>query len=130
LLSFVVIPLMVYVMTKLGKRMKDIGMKTRLRIARVTTLLHEALHGIKIIKAFTMEDDMINRYRKALNEHYRNIMREVKNEEFTSLITEIIAGVGVAMILFYGGWLVVNDKISSGDFFFFRNRCYAYVHTA
>jgi len=119
LLSFVVIPLMVYVMTKLGKRMKDIGMKTRLRIARVTTLLHEALHGIKIIKAFTMEDDMINRYRKALNEHYRNIMREVKNEEFTSLITEIIAGVGVAMILFYGGWLVVNDKISSGDFFSF-----------
>jgi len=110
---------MVYVMTKLGKRMKDIGMKTRLRIARVTTLLHEALHGIKIIKAFTMEDDMINRYRKALNEHYRNIMREVKNEEFTSLITEIIAGVGVAMILFYGGWLVVNDKISSGDFFSF-----------
>jgi len=60
--------------------MKDIGMKTRLRIARVTTLLHEALHGIKIIKAFTMEDDMINRYRKALNEHYRNIMREVKTK--------------------------------------------------
>jgi len=80
LLSFVVIPLMVYVMTKLGKKMKDIGMKTRLRIARVTTLLHEALHGIKIIKAFTMEDDMINRYRKALNEHYRNIMREVKTK--------------------------------------------------
>lgn len=119
LLSFVVIPLMVYVMTELGKKMKQIGMKTRLKIAKVTTLLHETLHGIKIIKAFTMESDMIQRYRKALQEHYRNIMREVRTEEFTNLLTEAIAGVGVAIILFYGGWLVVNDKISSGDFFSF-----------
>lgn len=52
LLSFVVIPLMLYSMTEFGKRMKDIGMKTRLRIAKITTLLHETLQGIKIIKAF------------------------------------------------------------------------------
>ena len=119
ILSFVVIPLMIYVMTEFGKKMKQIGMKTRLRIAKVTALLHETLHGIKIIKAFTMEKDMINRYKKALQEHYRNIMREVRTEEFTTFLTEVIAGVGVAMILFYGGWLVVNGKISSGDFFSF-----------
>lgn len=119
LLSFVVIPLMLYSMTELGKRMKDIGMKTRLRIAKITTLLHETLQGIKIIKAFTMESDMKKRYRNALHEHYRNVMREVRTEEFTNLISETIAGIGVAVILFYGGYLVVNDKISSGDFFSF-----------
>lgn len=119
LLSFIVIPLMLYSMTELGKRMKDIGMKTRLRIAKITTLLHETLQGIKIIKAFTMESDMKKRYRNALHEHYRNVMREVRTEEFTNLISETIAGIGVAVILFYGGYLVVNDKISSGDFFSF-----------
>ncbi|WP_353683844.1 ABC transporter ATP-binding protein [Thermodesulfovibrio sp. 3907-1M] len=119
ILSFLVIPFMIYAMTELGKKMKKIGMKTRIRIAKVTTLLHETLHGIKIIKAFTMEKDMKERYKKALTEHYHNIMREVRTEEFTNLLTEVIAGVGVAMILFYGGWLVVNDKISSGDFFSF-----------
>lgn len=119
LLSFIVIPLMLYSMTELGKRMKDIGMKTRLRIAKITTLLHETLQGIKIIKAFTMEKDMKERYKKALHEHYRNVMREVRTEEITNLIAETIAGVGVAIILFYGGYLVVNDKISSGDFFSF-----------
>ncbi|WP_028842085.1 ABC transporter ATP-binding protein [Thermodesulfovibrio yellowstonii] len=119
LLSFIVIPLMLYSMTEFGKRMKDIGMKTRLRIAKITTLLHETLQGIKIIKVFTMESDMKQRYRNALHEHYRNIMREVRTEEFTNLISETIAGIGVAIILFYGGYLVVNDKISSGDFFSF-----------
>lgn len=62
---------------------------------------------------------MKQRYRNALHEHYRNIMREVRTEEFTNLISETIAGIGVAIILFYGGYLVVNDKISSGDFFSF-----------
>lgn len=119
LLSFIVIPLMIYTITQLGKKMKEIGMKTRLRIAKITTLLHETLHGIKIIKVFTMEKDMVNRYKKALQEHYRNIMREVRTEEFSNLLVETIAGVGVAVIVFYGGWLVVTDRISSGDFFSF-----------
>lgn len=119
LISFVIVPLMVYTITEFGKRMKEIGMKTRLRIAKVTTLLHETLQGIKIIKAFTMESDMKDRYRKALHEHYRNIMREVRTEEFTNLLAEAIAGVGVAIIIFYGGYLVVNERISSGDFFSF-----------
>jgi len=119
LLSFIVIPLMIYTIAKLGKKLKELGMKTRLRIAKVTTLLHETLHGIKIIKAYTMENDMAKRYKIALQEHYRNIMREVRTEEFANLLTETIAGVGVAMIIFYGGYLVVSDKISSGDFFSF-----------
>lgn len=119
LLSLVVIPLMMYAIGKLGVKLKELGMKTRLRIAKVTTLLHETLTGIKIIKAFTMEKDMRSRYREALQEYYRNTMREVRTEEFANLLTETIAGIGVALILFYGGYLVVNDKISSGDFFSF-----------
>lgn len=119
LLSFVVLPLMIYAIATIGKKLKDLGMKTRLRIAKVTTLIHETLSGIKIIKAFTMEADMIKRYKNALQEHYRNIMREVRTEEFANLMTETIAGVGVALIIFYGGYLVVSDKISSGDFFSF-----------
>ncbi|MDI1471841.1 MAG: ABC transporter ATP-binding protein [Thermodesulfovibrio sp.] len=119
LLSFVVIPIMIFTIAKLGKKLKEIGMKTRFRIAKVTTLLHETLHGLKIIKAYTMEKDMIQRHKGVLQDYYRNIMREVRTEEFTRLLTETIAGVGVAMIVFYGGYLVVTEKISSGDFFSF-----------
>lgn len=119
MLSLFVLPLIVLVIDRLGKRLKDIGMRTRLKIAKITTLLHETLSGIKVIRAFTMEQDMIKRHREALDDHYRNTMREVRTTELSHTLTETFAGLGVAMIIFYGGYLVVNDKMSAGDFFSF-----------
>jgi len=119
LLSFVVIPLIIYSIGKLGARMKKISMNTRKLISKVTTLLHESLQGIKIIKVFTMEGHMTNQYNDILSEHYRNIMREVRTKEFSSLLAEVLGGIGVAIILFYGGHLVISGKISTGSFFSF-----------
>jgi len=119
LLSFVVIPLMGYSIGRLGKTMKKTSMNTRKLISRVTTILHESLQGMKIIKAFTMEKEMSQRHENALTEHYRNTMREVRIDEFSRLITEALGGVGVALILFYGGQLVLSNRLSAGSFFSF-----------
>jgi len=119
LLSFIVIPLIIYSIGKLGKRMKRTSMDTRRLISKVTTILHESLQGIKIIKAFTMEKEMAHRQENALAGHYRNVMRETRINEFSSLIAEILGGIGVAIILFYGGHLVISEKISAGAFFSF-----------
>jgi subfamily B ATP-binding cassette protein MsbA len=119
LLSFILIPLIVYSIGKFGKRMKKTSMNTRKLISKVTAILHESLQGIKIIKAFTMEKEMAHRQEKALAEHYRNVMRETRINEFSSLLAEVFGGIGVAIILFYGGHLVISEKISAGDFFSF-----------
>jgi len=119
LLSFIVIPLIVYGISKFGVMMKRVSMNTRKLISKITTILHESLQGMKIIKAFTMEEEMNKRHEKALAEHYRNTMREVRINESSSLLTEVLGGFGIAIILFYGGHLVISDKISAGSFFSF-----------
>jgi subfamily B ATP-binding cassette protein MsbA len=119
LLSFVVIPLIVLSIGKLGQLMKKTSMKTRQLISQVTTIIHESLQGMKIIKAFTMEKEMHARFEGAVAEHYRNKMRETRIDELSSLIAEILGGVGVAVILYYGGHLVISDRITTGDFFSF-----------
>lgn len=119
LLSFIVIPLIVYSIGKLGTRMKRTSMNTRKLISKVTTILHESLQGIKIIKAFTMEKEMTHRQENALAEHYRNVMRETRINEFSSLLAEVFGGIGVAIILFYGGHLVISEEITAGAFFSF-----------
>jgi len=119
LLSFVVIPLIIYGIGWLSALMKRISARTRLLISEVTIILHESLQGIKIIKAFTMEKAMSERYRTALQEHYRNVMREVRTDEFSSFLAEALGGIGVAIIVFYGGHLVISGQISPGSFFSF-----------
>jgi subfamily B ATP-binding cassette protein MsbA len=46
-------------------------------------------------------------------------MREVRITEFSSLITEVLGGIGTAIILFYGGHLVMTGQTSPGSFFSF-----------
>jgi len=119
LLSFIVMPLILLSIGKFGARMKKTSMNTRKLIAKVTTILQETLQGIKIIKAFTMEKRMTERNEKALADYYRNVMREVRIAEFSSLMTEILGGIGTAIILFYGGHLVMTGQTSPGSFFSF-----------
>ncbi len=119
LLSFIVMPIILFSISKLGARMKKTSMNTRKLIAKVTTILQETLQGIKIIKAFTMENGMAKRNEKALADHYRNFMREIRITEFSSLVTEVLGGIGTAIILFYGGHLVMTGQTSPGSFFSF-----------
>jgi subfamily B ATP-binding cassette protein MsbA len=117
LLSFIVIPLIIYSIGWLGSMMKRLSARTRKLISEVTIILHESLQGVKIIKAFTMEKAMSERYKRALHEHYRNIMREVRTDEFSRLSAEVLGGIGVAVVVFYGGHLVISDKMTTGTFF-------------
>jgi subfamily B ATP-binding cassette protein MsbA len=119
LLSFAVIPLIVLVSDRLGKRMKKTSVATRNLISRVTEIVHETLAGIRVIKSFTMEEEMLRRNEHATANHYRNAMREVRINEFTSFLLEVIAGVGIAVILWYGSYLILNGRLPVGDFFSF-----------
>jgi len=119
LLSFIVIPLIAYSIAVLGSKMKKTSRDTRKLISKVTVLLHESLQGMKIIKAFTMEQSMASRYKDALSGHYKNIMKEIKIKEVSALMAEFLAGIGVAVIIYYGSKLVISEQISPGSFFSF-----------
>lgn len=117
LMSFTIIPFIAFMLSKFGKRLKKQSKKSRKLISRVTKVIHESLMGMRIIKAFTMEPQMRKRNERALREHYRNVMRQVRINEFTSFSMEVISGMGIAVILWYGFYLNLSDQLSIGEFF-------------
>jgi len=119
LLSFVVIPLVAFSSERFGKLMKRVSMKTRKLISAVTKVVQETITGIKVVKAFTMEDEMSRKCERAVTEHYRNVMREVRVNEFTTIVMEVLAGLGIAIILWYGSYLILNNRMTVGEFFSF-----------
>jgi len=116
LLSFIVVPLIVYSIGNLGSRMRSTTMTSRLIMARITTIINESLQGIKIIKAFTMERELKAKNDQELGDFYRNSMRETRINEASYIIAEALGGVGIAVIMYYGFSLVLSNKISAGDF--------------
>lgn len=119
LLSFFVIPFVAIVSSRFGKKMKSTSTNTRKLISTVTKIFQETLSGIKVIKLFTMENEMARHNNNAVAKHYKNIMREVKINELTAFFMEIIAGFGIALTLWYGSYLIINNKLSGGAFFSF-----------
>jgi len=116
LLSFIVVPLIVYSIGNLGSRMKKTSTMTRLIMARITTIINESLQGIRIIKAFTMEQELKTKNEQALSDFYRSSMREIRITEGSYVIAEALGGLGIAVIMFYGFSLVLSNKITPGDF--------------
>lgn len=119
LIAVVVLPAAFFGVGKLSRRMRLISKRAQERIASITEFLNESFAGIKIIKAFCKETDEIERFQRKNKDFYRENMRATRVSEFAALLMEIVAGIGIAFVMWYGGWLVIKNVITIGDFFSF-----------
>ena len=119
LIAIIVLPLALYAVARLGKRLKKVSMRAQEKISRITKILSESFSGIKIIKSFCREEDEASRFRDKNQDYYRELMRSTRIIEATSLIMEFVGGLGIAFVVWYGGSLVINNKITPGQFFSF-----------
>jgi len=119
LLAVTVLPAAFYGTGRLGKRLRKVSKKVQQKISVITEYLTESFSGIKMIKVFCREDDIIRKFKGKNQDFYREIMKSQRLVEFTSLLMEIIGGLGTAFVLWYGGRLVINGVITPGEFFSF-----------
>jgi len=119
LMAVTVLPAAVYGSGKLGSRLKKISKRIQEKISIITEYLTESFGGIKMIKVFCREDDTITKFKKKNQEFYREIMRSSRLIEFTALFLEVVGGLGIAFVLWYGGRLVIKGAITPGEFFSF-----------
>jgi subfamily B ATP-binding cassette protein MsbA len=119
LISIVVLPTAFYGVGHLGKRIRLISKRTQEKISLITEFLNDSFAGMKIIKAFRKEADESERFKRKNKDFYRENMRAIRVSEFASLIMEAVSGIGIAFVMWYGGWLVIKNVISVGDFFSF-----------
>jgi ATP-binding cassette, subfamily B, bacterial MsbA len=117
--SFVVAPPAFLVMRKLIRRIYSIARSQFHGNTRVVETLQETLQGIRIVKAFTLEDIMRERFDQnvAAVEHEANKMARVSNR--ASPLMETLGGCAIAIALVYAGYRVVVVGATPGQFFSF-----------
>jgi subfamily B ATP-binding cassette protein MsbA len=119
IISFMVIPLTVYPAQKIGKRLKSISRQSQEKMGDISSVLQETFSGIKVIKAFSLEERSIEKFR-AINLGYYTFMRKsIKYSNLSSPLMEIITSFGIAAVVWIGGNKVMSGEMSAADFFSF-----------
>ncbi len=119
LFSFVVVPPAFYVLRKLIRRIYSIARSQFHGNTEILETLQETLQGVRIVKAFTLEDIMRERFDRnvAAVEHEANNMARVSNR--ASPLMETLGGCAIAGALVYAGYRVVVTGATAGEFFSF-----------
>jgi subfamily B ATP-binding cassette protein MsbA len=116
LISVTVLPLALYGVGRLGKRMRHISRRAQEKISHITESLSESYAGIKIIKAFCRQTGEVDRFKEITREYYRENMRATRVAEFATLLMETVGGFGIAFVIWYGGNLIIKGDMTAGDF--------------
>jgi len=117
--SFVVAPPAFLVLRKMIRRIYFIARTQFHGSTRIIETLQETLQGIRIVKAFTLEDIMRERFDRnvAAVEHEANKMARVSNR--ASPLMETLGGCAIALALIYAGYRVIETGATAGQFFSF-----------
>ena len=117
--SFVVAPPALFVLRKMIRRIYAIARSQFHGNTQVVETLQETLQGIRIVKAFTLEDIVRERFDRnvATVENEANKMARVSSR--ASPLMETLGGCAVAIALVYAGYRVLENGATAGQFFSF-----------
>lgn len=118
LFSMAVIPVSAFFISMIVKRLRQQARQGQQSYANMISYLDEALSGVKIIKAFNAVSFVKDRF-NGESERYSKIMRRmVRRQQMSSPVSELLGVVMVAVILLYGGNLVLagEGELAASEF--------------
>lgn len=118
-LFLLVLPLGVWMIARIGKRLKNNSQRGQKELGRLSAILEESLASLKAIKAFGREDNREDVFAKANARYGRTMVKVARSRELSSPLSEILGTLALVFILIIGGWQVIDGSIQPSVFIFF-----------
>lgn len=118
-IAFIVLPFATYPIVAFGRRLRKISVQNQKAVAKLTSFLHETITGQRIVKAFSMERYEDRKFNEENENLFRIVLKRYKVKALSSPIMEVLGGIAVAIIIWYGGSAVIAGTSTPGNFFSF-----------
>ena len=115
LFTFVLFPIVIIPVLVFGRKIKKYGSKSLMHLGELTDAMREMFSGIRIVKAFKMEDEEIVEFKNLNSRFFKRMMQTVKAKALNTSTTEFIYSLGLAAIIIVGGYVITANKISPGS---------------
>lgn len=119
IIAVVVLPVLIYPVILFGKRLRKIGRKIKVQMADINSVAEECLSNVRLIKAFGTEPEETANFNKESGGIVKLSRKQVLASEVSTRIMELVGGVAVSFVLWYGGSRVLAGESTPGTFFSF-----------
>lgn len=93
-----------------GRKLRKYSTRSQERIANITSVLQETISGIRVVKAFAMEEFEIGKFRRETWSFFKMMMKMIRVRRLASPLTEFLGVVVGVLILWFGGREVLKGN--------------------
>jgi len=119
LIAMISLPLVIYPIVNFGRRHRRLSRGSQQTTADISNILYETITGNRIVKAFCMEKYEVSRFAKTLDKLFAIVMRDTRIGAISRPLMEFLGGIGISLVVWYGGSQVLDGKSTPGTFFSF-----------
>lgn len=119
LISLVSFPLALYPLIRFGKRMKKASRRSQEQMGALNKLMQERISGVGLIKASATEEEELAEFKRENARLVKYFLKIEKVKSLSNPVMEFIGAASAAFIIWIGGTMVINGKMTVGEFFSF-----------
>lgn len=117
LFVFIFIPISGFIISKIGKSLKSQSTRAQQENGHLISIVEETLSGLKVVKGFNAESFFQSTFNASIQRLYVLSNKIAKKNNLASPLSEFLGIVVIAILLFYGGNLVLVEKTLDGSLF-------------
>ena len=119
LISMLALPAVAWAMERLGGSMRRAATRGMTETGDLSIALSEAMDGRRIIKAYGLEAHSVERVDARLAARLKTLLAAVRLRAAAAPLTDIFAGLVIALVLFFAGWQTLHGELTLNTFFGF-----------
>lgn len=119
LLVFVPVPLLIWMTAWMRPRLRAMWGESRDKLGKVTSTYQENLQGMTVIRSFTRETERMDELNRVSEDFHTDIVRANKFTTWPNAAVEFVSGVGMILLLWFGGRAAMAGDLSAADLFLF-----------
>lgn len=112
LFVLLVLPLAGFIMGRVGKSLKRTSLEAQNQWGQLISQVEETLGGLRIVKAFTAEEFVEGRFVRSNEEYRHTVMGVSRRQLLAHPVSELLGTTTIAIVLWYGGSLILNQESS------------------
>ena len=118
-MALVFLPLAWVPIVTFGRKFRRISTNYQVKLGKATSQLHETIAGVSIVKAFCMEPFEKKRFADRMQDIMKTLLSETWYSSLSHPCIEMLAGTGIAIIIWFGGGQVLAGHSTPGSFMSF-----------